>query len=505
MSSPVNGFQDWDGWEGGIWEKTPDGSTSNKPHVDYRNSPNMNSWDHWMYSHAPSRIIYDISDKGYTRFSSYLDMPSCDGEVSIEIIVYADNAVIYRSGMLRANNRNASIAFDIPESTEILTVEVDDLGRNACDHFVFGNPRLFYEIPSETQDFIGPDNSGDTINEDSVALTFSYNTADSLAPINGLEDWDGWEAGVWEKIPDGVSAPKPQPYNNFPNMNTWDHWMYSHAPSKIIYNISDRAYIRFEGYFDSPTNCGNTPSMQIIVSADNDEIYRTGRLGAGNRNTYFTFDIPASTSTLTIEVDDLGRNTCDHFMLGSPRLFYEILPDIQVDVNSDGKIDSIDLVIVASNFGAVIKGEIHPNPDVNGDGVVDREDVILVLDALDAGGTSVEDVGSAPELLASIESGEFFRQSRLLANYPNPSNPETWIPYYLLRSADVNVRIYNIDGRRVRTLLLGYQDAGFYGDRSRAAYWDGCNDVGERVASGIYFYTLSAGDFIATRKMLIRK
>ena len=96
-------------------------------------------------------------------------------------------------------------------------------------------------------------------------------------------------------------------------------------------------------------------------------------------------------------------------------------------------------------------------------------------------------------------------ETALLPNYPNPFNPETWIPYRLAESAEVTLSIYSLNGNRVRTLALGHQPAGFYESRSRAAYWDGRNAIGERVASGVYFYTLSAGNFSATRKMVIRK
>ena len=93
----------------------------------------------------------------------------------------------------------------------------------------------------------------------------------------------------------------------------------------------------------------------------------------------------------------------------------------------------------------------------------------------------------------------------LLPNYPNPFNPETWIPYQLAKSSEVTLHIYAVNGALVRTLGLGHQPAGVYRIRSRAAYWDGRNTIGEKVASGIYFYTLTAGDFTATRKLLIRK
>ena len=96
-------------------------------------------------------------------------------------------------------------------------------------------------------------------------------------------------------------------------------------------------------------------------------------------------------------------------------------------------------------------------------------------------------------------------KNALLANYPNPFNPETWIPYQLVAPADVTLTIYAVDGKLVRTLALGQQPGGMYQSKSRAAYWDGRNEHNEPVASGLYFYTLTAGEFSATRKLLIRK
>ena len=93
----------------------------------------------------------------------------------------------------------------------------------------------------------------------------------------------------------------------------------------------------------------------------------------------------------------------------------------------------------------------------------------------------------------------------LLSNFPNPFNPETWIPYQLAEPADVTLTLYDIRGVVVRELQLGHQAAGFYQSRSRAIHWDGRNMLGEKVATGLYFYTLTAGDFTATRKLLIRK
>ena len=107
------------------------------------------------------------------------------------------------------------------------------------------------------------------------------------------------------------------------------------------------------------------------------------------------------------------------------------------------------------------------------------------------------------QLLA--EMGAIPETTALLPNYPNPFNPETWIPYHLAKAAHVTLTIYDMRGVAVRELLLGHQAAGVYQSRGRAAYWDGRNAFGEPVASGVYFYTLTAGEFTATRKMLIAK
>ena len=111
---------------------------------------------------------------------------------------------------------------------------------------------------------------------------------------------------------------------------------------------------------------------------------------------------------------------------------------------------------------------------------------------------------NGPELTAQI-TVTAIRENALLANFPNPFNPETWIPYQLAKPTEVTITIYAVNGQVVRTLTLGHQPAGIYQNRSRAAHWDGKNEFGEKVASGVYFYRLTAGDFTATRKMLIRK
>jgi len=101
--------------------------------------------------------------------------------------------------------------------------------------------------------------------------------------------------------------------------------------------------------------------------------------------------------------------------------------------------------------------------------------------------------------------GNLVKQSVLLQNYPNPFNPETWIPYQLKEDSDVTIKVYNVMGELVRELNLGHKAAGSYLSRDKAAYWDGKNTSGERVTSGIYFYTIQAGKFTATRRMIVMK
>ncbi len=117
--------------------------------------------------------------------------------------------------------------------------------------------------------------------------------------------------------------------------------------------------------------------------------------------------------------------------------------------------------------------------------------------------TVIEGLGAAAPGIAAVVvlPGE----TTLSANYPNPFNPETWIPYQLANPSDVKITIYDGRGRVVRRLDFGHQPAGYYTHRSRAAYWDGRNDLGERVASGLYFYHLRADNMSLLRKMLILK
>ena len=96
-------------------------------------------------------------------------------------------------------------------------------------------------------------------------------------------------------------------------------------------------------------------------------------------------------------------------------------------------------------------------------------------------------------------------QNQLLANYPNPFNPETWMPFVLNHDSEVKLTIYDMKGNPIRSISVGYVDAGSYVSRSEAIYWDGKADTGEKVASGTYFYTLKTHRSVFTQKMIILK
>ncbi len=201
------------------------------------------------------------------------------------------------------------------------------------------------------------------------------------------------------------------------------------------------------------------------------------------------------------------------------------------DVNGDGEVNIKDLVFAAGGNGQPVQRAKKQNPDVNGDGVVNPQDVQAVLGALEAkaGAAPVHPTLTASRLQPWIDKAKQLnlpdatfqrgirelerlaaalaipKETALLPNYPNPFNPETWIPYDLAEAASVSLTFYDVRGRVVRTLSLGHRPAGGFRTKARAAYWDGRNEQGERVASGVYFYTFTAGDFTATGKLVVRK
>ena len=206
-------------------------------------------------------------------------------------------------------------------------------------------------------------------------------------------------------------------------------------------------------------------------------------------------------------------------------------PPITADVNSDGNVNVLDLILIAAELGNV---GTNLTADVNGDGVVNILDLIFVAGMFDGAAAAPSAEPQGPEMLTAVEVQQWLtdarslevrdpimkrgfvvleqllaaltpRDTELLANYPNPFNPETWIPYRLAGDAFVTLTIYDGSGQIIRTLEVGHRIASAYEGRSKAIYWDGRNGLGEQVASGVYFYTLTVGDFSATRQLVILK
>ena len=232
---------------------------------------------------------------------------------------------------------------------------------------------------------------------------------------------------------------------------------------------------------------------------------------------------------LTLQNFQFGTLTGENIPAGPHKISITVEGQLASgDVNRDGVVSILDLILVAQQLGETVPA--NSPVDVNGDGVVSILDLIRV--AAEFGTPAAPPVATMGGLKVAIEAwiadarladdgSVAFQQGienlqNLLAslipeetalhpNYPNPFNPETWIPYQLAEPAEVTLTIYDINGGAVRRLAVGHQAAGMYQGRSRAVYWDGHNQLGESVASGLYFYTLTAGDFTATRKMLILK
>ena len=274
--------------------------------------------------------------------------------------------------------------------------------------------------------------------------------------------------------------------------------------------------------------------VQPVVNRDRVELAATALAGVSNGDgtlATLTFEVMAvKPSTLTLSeplfADDQGNTFLPRVEGG------EITepPELKGDVNADGVVNIQDLVLVASSFGETGQN----SADINADGVVNIADLVLVAGALGATAAAPSIHAESIGLLTAADVREWLSQAHrlnsshvdyqrgllvleqlltalapketlLLPNYPNPFNPETWIPYQLATSGDVKITIYDARGIVVRRLELGYRQAGYYTNRSRAAYWDGCNGLGEHVASGLYFYHLEAEGVSLLRKMVTLK
>ena len=243
--------------------------------------------------------------------------------------------------------------------------------------------------------------------------------------------------------------------------------------------------------------------------------------GTGRAESILTLGPNPGTNTVSVSVTGLQEAQ-------SATAIAEPLP-IPQDVNRDDAVNILDLVLVASDLG---DEGADLAADVNGDGVVNILDLVLVAGAF--GDAAAAPSAQAPQTFTAADVRTWLTDARSLAgedaminkgivvleqflialtpsetalslNFPNPFNPETWIPYQLGEDANVTLTIYDSTGALVYRLDLGYQLAGYYTDRTKAAYWDGRNESGEPVASGLYFYQLATPSYRQLRRMVILK
>ena len=314
-----------------------------------------------------------------------------------------------------------------------------------------------------------------------ITVSFDDRTPTTLQPISGDE-----QKGT-------ASAPLTDPF---------------------VIEVRDEHGDVFEGVpvsFSVPEDSGRLSITNTMTDAD------------GRAQSVLTLGGRDGTISVTVSAAEIGKRVTFTVVSES------IPPQLPADVNGDGVVNVLDLMLVAQGFGAYTKAA-----DVNGDGVVNVFDLLQVaaaigdgraapsaypqtvgqLSAADVAGWLAQarglEIGDAnfqrgirflEQLLAALTPDE----TALLPNYPNPFNPETWIPYHLAEGAEVEIAIYDVQGALVRRLALGFQAPGYYADRERAAYWDGRNESGEPVASGVYVYHLRAGGYAASRRMVIVK
>ena len=211
------------------------------------------------------------------------------------------------------------------------------------------------------------------------------------------------------------------------------------------------------------------------------------------------------------------------------------------DVNQDGLVDILDFLVIVVHFGE--SPPTNPQVDTNNDGQVNLEDLVRIIEIIEENQngaaaptqnaisnristlsdanihllyTFYQNIEGMPGNATQIERVRRFLnqllmpvdgplKTRLHVNYPNPFNPETWIPYQLAEDTEITIRIYSTTGKIVRTLFSGHQASGYYLSRDQAAYWDGRNEFGEQVASGIYIYELATPTFKQTKRLVVVK
>ena len=355
MLTPINPADEWDGWNDTIWQKTVDGLYYSKHlliddweiRADALTGDYLSEFEHWIYAVSSSKIVYDISEGDYSKFDGYVGLrwhgAGCGHGGTVEFIFAIDGIGVWKSGRLAGVRETGPIhvSFDIPADAQTLTVVVTDAGDGiGCDHWIMGDAHLTHRIvsgiPEPTVEL-----TVEPIPDPTVDPTYTYvgfrPSENMLIPINPADEWDGWNDTIWQKTIDGLY------YSKHLLLDDWElradlldivhdlkfeHWIYAHAPSKIVYDLSGDDYSKFDGYVGlrwDTDGCGHGGTVEFHFAIDDIGVWQSGKL-AGIRDTepvHVAFDVPVDAQTLTIIVTNAGdgRN-CDHWVMGNAHLTY---------------------------------------------------------------------------------------------------------------------------------------------------------------------------------------
>ena len=437
------------------------------------------------------------------------------------------------------------------------------LGGRIDGAIVYGTVSLYSPRQQDTTLYVGSRSSFKVwLNGDLIYESFSYNSSadyTDFLPVTlrqgknvllvaieaNYNSFFGFEPGTEYTVPTGISyAFSDMPIYlgdtfNFDvraeDVSDLAGWQFDIAfdPARLeAVDVSEGDFLKTDGgtTFFQDGRIDNTAGK---ITGLNAALFSEHGVNGSGAILQVTFKTKSNGETaLTLQNFKFGSSTGEIISAGPLEVYITVEERLlSGDVNRDGDVDILDLILVARQFGQSVSP--NSNVDVNGDGEVDIFDLTIVARrigdttnaAAPAIGTDSVDAATIEAWIAQARLADdgsiVFRQgiknleallaslipqeTSLQPNYPNPFNPETWIPYQLATPAEVALTIYDMNGGVVRRLEVGHQAAGLYQSRSRAVYWDGRNQRGESVASGLYFYTLRANNFTATRKMLIRK
>ncbi|MCH8295898.1 hypothetical protein IH992_32875 [Candidatus Poribacteria bacterium] len=401
------------------------------------------------------------------------------------------------------------------ETMEIKTIGdlYDVIGRDNVDAVITYDPPDG-ETPATWRSYLGDQNRGTrsdvTITDDLGILTVMRNAV----PLN-------LKGNAWGK--DGVSQINLNPGTNFIGVPLMDERIKSVSDLLTIEGIKDNAsaiIVSDEGEFKVVTRAGDdgdidiTGGQSFILIARNAGVAEitgeawdnvSGSSSAAPPMALVGHQVDGQTPVLAVHgavIDEVIGVAKDGFRVTVRNLSTgATLNTLSGSDIPEGKYSLTFMNTISSRairVGDVLKITVQtPSPLI---GVQPLHHIV-----------SADEVNGSQVLLPDLIAYEIPMETKLLANYPNPFNPETWIPFRLAEDAFVSLTIYGIKGQVIRNIEVGHQPAAVYESREKAIYWDGRNDFGEGVASGVYFYTLTTqgstkvSPFTATRKMLILK